>query len=428
MSRLTLYRCALFALIAINSGFLILTDDKRAGIPFLREAFLAAVIAISLWLFIAWQRVYEFRGVPLILFMALALPTLSALFAYLNFGQPMSYGLLEDRRFFGYLLFFPTLYLLYKAQVDEADLYRYMLYSGLLCVLVGFLYYFNVITPNEQYDFQVDDFVTNDELRPDRFRIGEAYASVCAFMLMYRLRQHFSFKTLGLLLLFAAFLWLVVQTRQTMLVWALAALWIFRSRIDSVLTLCVLFGSLFAVSYLLLPDVYADQFERLSLLLDHAANDDGPRDETISIILNAIRHNDFLGMGALSLQWNGGFASIYNRHFYLADVGMFGVYYRFGLLTVFVLLFFYYGFYRLLSAAPQKGPLLMALRLMFVTICLNFALSNGLTFMGDLLGMAAAFSVYLARQHRFGAALWEIERDRESAGRIHYDRLQYRHN
>ncbi|MFX1713399.1 hypothetical protein [Stutzerimonas stutzeri] len=426
LSRITLYRCALLALVVMNSGFIVLSDDKRAGVPFVRELYTAIIMGATLWLFIAWKRVYETRGLLLILFMAMALPLLSALFAKLNFGQPITYGLLEERRFFLYLVFFPTLYLLYKAQVGEHDLARYVLYAGLLCAMVGFLYYFGIIPPNAEIEFQVDDFIGIDELRPDRFRIGETYTTVCAFMLMYSIRQRFSLPKIGLLLFFTAYLWLVIQTRQTMLVWAIAALWIFRTRIDSVLTMAFLGCTLFAVSYLLLPNFYTDQLERLSMLLNDAQMADNPRDETIETIVRAIRHNDFLGMGALSLQWNGGFASVYNRHFYLSDVGMFGVYYRYGLLTAFVLLFFYVGFFRLLNHCPAKGPLLQAMRLTFVTICLNFVLSNGLTFMGDVLGMAAAFSVYLARQHRLGYDTAQSD-SLGTLGRVHYDRLQYRH-
>ena len=78
------------------------------------------------------------------------------------------------------------------------------------------------------------------------------------------------------------------------------------------------------------------------------------------------------------------------------------------------------------TLAMFGGPLLQAMRLTFVTICLNFVLSNGLTFMGDVLGMAAAFSVYLARQHRLGYDTAQSD-SLGTLGRVHYDRLQYRH-
>jgi hypothetical protein len=41
--------------------------------------------------------------------------------------------------------------------------------------------------------------------------------------------------------------------------------------------------------------------------------------------------NDGIGMGALSLQWQNGFHRIYDRFFYLSDVGPVGDLYRFGM-------------------------------------------------------------------------------------------------
>lgn len=54
--------------------------------------------------------------------------------------------------------------------------------------------------------------------------------------------------------------------------------------------------------------------------------------QTAKIILGALDNNNWLGMGALSLQWNDGFHSVYNRHFFLGDVGPIGELYRFGFL------------------------------------------------------------------------------------------------
>ena len=157
-------------------------------------------------------------------------------------------------------------------------------------------------------------------------------------------------------------------------------------------------------------------------LFTEAAAEPGVRENTIEIILEAIRNNAFMGMGALSLQWNNGFENIYNRHFYLADVGVFGVYYRYGFLALFVLAIFYVGFLRTAKRCRRKGPLLLALQLTFVTMSLNFILSNALTFAGDVLGMAAAFFVYYAATQRAEQPSAQFSRQ------VSYDRLQYRHN
>lgn len=422
ITQLQVYRALLLALIVLNSGFIVLTDDKRAGIPFVRELFTVVVIASTALLFLAWKRVGQSSTTYWILFMAIVLPITSALFAKLNFGQPIPYGLLEERRFFLYLVFFPTLFLLYRAQLSEQQLAQYVLYAGLACVAVGFLYFFKIFPENAKIGFQVDDFIGIDELRPDRFRIGEIYVTICAFMLMYSLRQAITLPRLGLLLLFTAYLWFVLQTRQTMLVWALAGVWIFRTRLTTVVKLLIVLGTLIGFAYLAVPALFDAQYDRLMELFSEAAAEPGVRENTIEIILEAIRNNSFMGMGALSLQWNNGFENVYNRHFYLADVGVFGVYYRYGFLALFVLGIFYLGFLRTAKRCRMKGPLLQALQLTFVTMCLNFILSNALTFAGDVLGMAAAFFVYYAATQRADQPCSQLSRQ------VSYDRLQYRHN
>jgi hypothetical protein len=102
-------------------------------------------------------------------------------------------------------------------------------------------------------------------------------------------------------------------------------------------------------------------------------------------------------MGALSQQWNGGFSTLYNPYFFLSDVGIFGTYYRFGLLTPLVLFVFYAGFIRVMGQCKTKGNLLNALRLQFWIFGINIVLSNALTFAGDILGLTAALFVYYAR-------------------------------
>lgn len=422
ITQLQVYRALLLALIVLNSGFIVLTDDKRAGIPFVRELFTVVVIASTAFLFLSWKRIGQSNTTYWILFMAIVLPVTSALFAKLNFGQPIPYGLLEERRFFLYLVFFPTLFLLYRAELSERELAQYMLYGGLACVAVGFLYFFKIFPENAKIGFQVDDFIGIDELRPDRFRIGEIYITVCAFMVMYSLRQSVTLARLGLLVLFTAYLWFVLQTRQTMLVWALAGVWIFRTQLSTVAKLVIVLGTLIGLAYLMVPAVFDAQYERLTELAFEATTEPGVREHTIEIILEAIRNNSYMGMGALSLQWNNGFENVYNRHFYLADVGVFGVYYRYGFLALFVLAIFYSGFLRAARRCRRKGPLLQALQLTFVTMCLNFILSNALTFAGDVLGMAAAFFVYYAAIQRAEQPSPQLSHQ------VSYDRLQYRHN
>ncbi len=398
LKKILAYRTLLFLLILLNSGAFFLTDDKKAGIPYLRELFTLGIIAVTVLLFFTWRWVYQSRTSLWIVVMGLTLPLLSALFAKLNFGQPIPYGLLEERRFFLYLVFFPTLYLLIRAAPTQEQLTRYFMYSGVICALYGFAYHFNVIPDNADFDFHRDPVDWGDNpLRPGRYRIGAGYVGLCAFILMYSMRDRVTVARLSLLLFFTAYLWMVLQTRSTMLIWALAGLWIFRNRFDSLFKLALLGSVMLAASYVAFPEFYHLQYAKFLALFDEAVRSEGVRDNTIATILRAIRENDYFGMGALSLQWNGGFATVYDRHFYLADVGLFGLYYRFGFLTLPIAVLFYSMLFWLLIRCREKSYLLAALQLKLVFMAFNFVLSNGIFFGGDDIGMAAALFLYYAR-------------------------------
>lgn len=417
------YKNLLIILLLLNSGCFFLTDDKRAGIPYFREIFLLLVVASTVCLFVAWKWVYQSRTSLWIIFMGTMLPLMSAVLANLNFGQPMLYGLFEERRFLEYLVFFPVLFLLLMAQPTQEELGRYFLYIALFCATFGFSYYLGIIPQNAVVSFTVDDWTRyEDLLRPDRYRIGSGFVTLAAFMLMYNMRDRVTLSGLLILLYLVAYLWLVMQTRQTMLIWAIAGLWIFRKRIDSLMKMSVLGVIILGVSWFMVPEFYIQQYERFHALLFEAAAGPGVRDRTIATIIDAISANNFFGMGALSLQWNGGFSRVYNPHFYLSDVGIFGVYHRYGFLTPLVVLIFYGGFIWIMRQCKNKGSLLAALQLSFVFGMINFVLSNALTFSGDLYGMAAAFFLYYAKMQVAHSSYTE------NPGQMNYGQFQYRHN
>lgn len=103
----SLSRATLFLLILVNSTVFFLTDDKLAGLPFARELFLLAVVAVTGLLFVTWREIYFSKTSLWIMFMGIVLPLGSAGLANLNFGQPLPFGLLEERRMVMYLVFFP---------------------------------------------------------------------------------------------------------------------------------------------------------------------------------------------------------------------------------------------------------------------------------------------------------------------------------
>ena len=423
LRKILAYKNLLVVLLLLNSGCFFLTDDKRAGIPYFREVFLLLVVVSTVCLFVVWKWVYQSRTSLWIIFMGTMLPLMSAVLASLNFGQPLPFGLFEERRLLEYLVFFPVLFLLLMAQPSQEELGRYFLYIALFCATFGFCYYLGIIPQNSIASFTVDDWTQyEDRLRPDRYRIASAFVSLAAFMVMYDMRDRVTLRGLLILLYFVAYLWLVMQTRQTMLIWAFAGLWIFRKRIDSLMKMSVLGIIILGISWFLVPEFYIQQYERFHALLFEATSGPGVRERTVEIIIDAVGKNNYIGMGALSLQWNGGFSRVYNANFYLSDVGIFGVYYRYGFLVPLVVLVFYGGFIWIMRQCREKNSLLSALQLMFVFGMMNFMLSNALTFSGSLYGMAAAFFLYYAKMQAVPSSY------AENPGQMRYGQFQYRHH
>ncbi len=413
------HRNLLLVLMLLNSGCIFLTDDKVAGIPLLREAYLAAVVLSALTLLAIWRQIHYSKTALWILLFGIVLPVFSAILAKLNWGQPLIYGLLEERRNFAYLVFFPAYFLMVKTRPTQEQIQRFMLISGLACVFVGYLYYFKIIPQNTGIAFAVDekDAGTN-LLRPDRYRIGAGYVNLCALMLMYSIKRHLTVFKLVALGIFAVYLWSVLQTRTIMIIWALSAMWIFRNRPGLVLQIAGFAVFALLAAYVIVPDAIIGQYDKFFALMDEATEGPGVRDTTIALSLAEVAKNHFVGLGALSLQWQGGFSRIYNDWFYLSDVGIVGVYYRFGFFAPLIALTFYLGFIRIMRNCPNKSDLLAAYQLDFIFALFNMVLSNSIMFGGENLGLAAAIFLYASTSSATAESREEYS---------HNDPISYRH-
>lgn len=394
------HRNLLLVVMLLNSQCIFLTDDKIAGIPLLREAFLAGIVLSAILLLMMWKQARQSKTAAWIMVFGIGLPVLSAVLANLNYGQPILYGLLEERRSFTYLLFFPAYFLMVKTKPTQEQIERFMLVSGLACVFVGFMYYFKIIPQTTGVGYTVDEKTMSPDdnlLRPDRYRIGANYVQICAFMLMYSIKRRLTLVKVGMLGLFALYLWLVLQTRTTMIIWALAACWIFRSRPRPLFQMAGLIIAALVVVYVVMPSAIMDQVDKFNALLGEATDGAGPRDTTIAITLRDVARNSYVGMGALSLQWNGGFSALYNDWFYLSDVGIVGVYYRYGFLTPLIALTYYLGFLAIMRNCKVKSDMLAAFQLDFWFALFNMVLASSIMYGGDISGLAAAAFLYAAK-------------------------------
>jgi hypothetical protein len=320
---ISIYRskATLVAVMLLNCGFFF-----RSGSPFeqhplaiggVREVYLAVCCLCAAGAVATALRKRELDpGMASILVLGLAFPLGSAVLANLSFKQPLVYGLIEERRALGIFAFFFTLAVarLSHATVDEligAVYWTALIYLGLSLVMQA---------------GALGDLAARGipELDPRKYRIvvgTEAYTLsiviAAVFMIRFRDLKHWLPFLVGV-----AGLILVSQTRGAFLVC-----------IASVIALVMLWrpasfilGALAAVGPLMVWKLFARPPEVSTV------SEIDIRINTATIIVDEVQKNGGIGKGSLSLLWNGGFAEVYNKHFFLLDVGFVGEFYRFGIL------------------------------------------------------------------------------------------------
>lgn len=321
----------------------------RAGSPFeqhplaltgVREIFLALCFLFAVIAFLEGLRKRQlFIGDALILFLGLAFPIVSAIFSHLRSQQPVLFGLLEERRVFAiFAVFFIMLcYQFSKASPDHLIGAIYL--TALIYLVIGLILQTGIMG-----DLAARDVPALDP-RKHRILVGtELYTSsvvIAAVMVIY----HKAWRHMVPVLVGLAGLMLVSQTRGAIAV--------------SVLTIVVLF----ALRYFAIAFAMASIFIGVGLLWTSSgmnfsdyvqAGEIQVRLNTINAVIDALKANDWVGLGSLSLQWEDGFALIYGKHFFLSDVGIIGELYRLGAVLVVICLIMGLAVYFYVKSCPDE--------------------------------------------------------------------------
>lgn len=392
-----------FTFVLLLTEFAFLTNNKQAGIPFLRELFSFVLLAVSFYFIFLKRYWMSSRYEVYIVFYVFSWLVLSSVLAYFSHGQPVYYGMFEERRVLLFLSFFPIFYLLLRGITDFDQLGRYLLIAFIFTTLIGVFYSLGIFSPKIDVSFSVGGRSLEDiqevyeGFRGGRFTIGTNFIvwMFCFSLIAYRESGKILWLIVGVYIFW--YTWHVVQTRTLLAIIALCTVIIFRKRLDR-LFVGGYFLIFFCVSAVLIfPDWIVSQIDKFDMLLSDVLEHSGPRTReiTISIILEEVFKNPF-GYGALSLQWNNGFMDIYNDNFYLSDVGIFGVVYRFGLMSVPMILMFYYLYCsRAWALRKDVYPLVIsACYVVWISVA-NFVFSSSMAMSGNLFG--ALLAVLAAR-------------------------------
>ncbi len=326
----------LFGIMVLHFGLFEAAPQNPIGMKFVQELYLAMCVGFAL-LFMAGTAGNKKSNAYSTLFVYIAFTiatftVLPALFAYLFYGQPMYYGIIEERRA---MFCLSAILLLYIGQRMTASQFeKTILVTAVFAVVLSWLCYKEILP-----DLRPDTG-NRDLSRPGRSSVGVLSLTMGYFLCLYywhtgkspidgspRSKQIYAILAMVFLLTIV----FVTQTRQVLLMLAVFTILCLRGK-------AVVLGliGLALVSPLILNphlldwagvnvDFYIQSFSE-------GATDE-IRQNTIEQIMFHLKENNWMPSGSLSLMWNNGFKRFFSFFFFLSDVGIFGTFFRFGLLA-----------------------------------------------------------------------------------------------
>jgi len=404
----------LFALFVLNSQMITATAHNPVGIRYARELYIAALIA-----YVAWRTLFFFsrHTLPKFLVWLLALSVIPALWsavtALLVHGQPLHYGLLEERRLFEFLSGFVLSDLAVRAGVSAERLVRLAFGTAVFCAAVGICFQIGLVPDLRDI---LGDFDSRPGVRELRASIGLSYMVLSLYIAMLaavRFRSDEAGVTIRYPIVWSFFFLAIIafigQTRQLLIVGAsVAGLYLVKEwrRAIRYVPHAVLAALITAaiVSITIPAGKLSQYWSLLAALSDREYISASNRAKTIAVIFHEVGSHLFFGGGALSQKWQDGFSRIYGTFFYLADVGDFGVLYRYGIFAVLYFALTLAFLWKCFSRVPAGYV---------KTLC-------GLGFLFSILtSFTAGFQLYQGTFLGLLVALCEIERRQLSLQRAH---------
>jgi len=271
---------------------------------------------------------------------------LSAGFAWLQYNQPLIYGISEDRRILTFLYWFAFNPVRRKFRLGPADLLLALTLCA--CIYLVVAIGLQITVPDRLSGRVIPD------LDPRRLRMsapGDCFAisflvGLVGLLVSNRHKMNAVALLVGLIGLVQ-----VAQTRQlTLAAMAAALLIIWMLRPAWALIIGLLAATAFAGVMLIRGPIIFEQladalFPNISEFFgaNLASN---ARMQTFGIVSSLLTNNYFFGLGAVSLLYDGGLSRLYGRNFFVNDVGVFGEIFRVG--------FFYIAFVWAYAAATLR--------------------------------------------------------------------------
>ncbi|VXC78697.1 hypothetical protein [Pseudomonas sp. 9Ag] len=356
--------------LAIVLHFSVFGDSTHnpIGFKFLNEAYLAVCLGLSLLLILASteESSREFRILMYYAFYSVFVFTvLPAIFSFYTFGQPITYGLIEERRILFTFGFVPLLLL--AKHISTRQFEHAFVYAALIAVVLSWCFKFGLVPDLREEQTSWD--------RPDRSSIGPFL--IC-FAYFYCIQVWAKGKSpingeqrqrkLYLILAAVLLLTLVFATQTRQLIVLCLAFTLFSLRAKAIIwaaSLCVLLSPLFFYPELL--EILGLNVEFYESSLDGDV-EDGVRPHTIASVFSHLNLVNWLPSGSLSLMWQDGFIPYFGEHFFLSDIGIIGTLFRFGFLTFLLVPLTLFVYHRIARSINSEMEFTYAVMLAFFVI------------------------------------------------------------
>jgi len=356
--------------LAIVLHFSVFGDSTHnpIGFKFLNEAYLAVCLGLSLLLILASteESSREFRILMYYAFYSVFVFTvLPAIFSFYTFGQPITYGLIEERRILFTFGFVPLLLL--AKHISTRQFEHAFIYAALIAVVLSWCFKFGLVPDLREEQTSWD--------RPDRSSIGPFL--IC-FAYFYCIQVWAKGKSpingeqrqrkLYLILAAVLLLTLVFATQTRQLIVLCLAFTLFSLRAKAIIwaaSLCVLLSPLFFYPELL--EILGLNVEFYESSLDGDV-EDGVRPHTIASVFSHLNLVSWLPSGSLSLMWQDGFIPYFGEHFFLSDIGIIGTLFRFGFLTFLLVPLTLFVYHRIARSINSEMEFTYAVMLAFFVI------------------------------------------------------------
>ena len=381
-------------IILLNTQIFTKTASNPLGIKGAQEGFYALLI---LWavMMMAGRFIQTGQARRLDLFVFLLPPLLAAygaVLAKMTYGQPLSAGLIEERRVFSLWIYFPVAMALRAQWVTLERMERMIIASAVFCALLSVGVKLGVVpTINAIKSSEV-------ALRGERVAVGQIFVAIAVPMIVARRQIADLPRALPMVALLLGVLLVVVQTRQILLGAFVATAYCLRGAKAAAAVAVGAVGLVLAV--ILVPSLF-DTFRFYQELLAEAFSEqyltESWRGLSMAVVFEALGAWEVWGHGALSPTWREGFARVIGPFFFLADIGVLGTAFRYGLWGLAV-----YGAYlavqlSLLRRIADTGRRRMYGGL-FLMVVVMLPVSAALEYRGFLTGLLLAITGVLAAE------------------------------